>query len=102
MTEKSKFYGYEIQRNTENDEWVFTDTLEPTISTYQKRPCGMCGLFKTEDDHDACIANLPNVINACCGHGNVDEAYIQFENGSELRGSDVENWVNEFKLNQKA
>jgi hypothetical protein len=31
--------------------------------------CLACGGFRTEDLHDPCIANLPGVYFACCGHG---------------------------------
>ena len=48
------------------------------VSLYAKdRPCTRCGEMPTEEGHDACIANLPGVRNACCGHG-VEEGYIQF------------------------
>ena len=43
--------------------------------------CAVCKKSKTKDGHDPCIANLPGVRNACCGHGEPDRGYIQFENG---------------------
>ncbi|HEC67163.1 MAG TPA: hypothetical protein ENI23_17940 [bacterium] len=45
----------------------------------QTRECAECGIAPTEKGHDACIANLPNVKNACCGHGKRGLGYIQFE-----------------------
>jgi len=72
-----------------NNEWVFSDTLEPTAETHKSRACGNCGKMETAEGHDACLGNLPGVINACCGHGIILQAYIQFLNGTELRGSDA-------------
>jgi hypothetical protein len=39
--------------------------------------------------HDACLGRLPGVSAACCGHGRDDEAYIRFNDGTELRGSEA-------------
>jgi hypothetical protein len=44
--------------------------------------------------HDPCIANLPGVVAACCGHaaltaGGFDGCYVEFENGTVLRGDDA-------------
>jgi len=50
-----------------------------------EHPCSLCGGKRTEDGHDPCIANLPGVSNACCGHG-VKDAYVAFENGLVIRG----------------
>ena len=30
-----------------------------------------------------------SAINACCGHGNPDEAYVQFEGKPDIRGIDA-------------
>jgi hypothetical protein len=35
-------------------------------------------------EHDPCIANLPGVLFACCGHG-VGRGYVAFENGITIR-----------------
>lgn len=48
--------------------------------------CPKCGRKETSEGHDPCIANLPGVLNACCGHGN-KEGYIMFENGITIRGN---------------
>jgi len=77
------FRGYPIEFN--GLEYIFSDTKQSTADTWESRPCGHCGKFNTEDGHDACIANLPGVINACCGHGH-DKAYVQFENEKTIRG----------------
>jgi hypothetical protein len=31
---------------------------------------------RTENGHDPCIGELSGVMNACCGHGETDMAYI--------------------------
>lgn len=49
-------------------------------------PCAKCGATgPTSEGHDPCLANLPGVIHACCGHG-VDEGYLMLENGVIIRG----------------
>lgn len=50
------------------------------------RTCGSCGCDNTTEGHDACLGTLPGVMNACCGHGDRDQSYIQFENGDIVRG----------------
>ena len=82
---KSKFRGYEI--HLEDGEWLFSDTNEPTITTHQLRPCGFCKMMNTPEGHDGCLGELPGVMNACCGHGELNAAYIQFEGGRIIRGS---------------
>jgi hypothetical protein len=47
--------------------------------------CKRCGLKRTEKRHDPCIANLPGVVFACCGHGE-NQGYVAFENGVVIRG----------------
>lgn len=61
--------------------WYYEDGKE---SKDNYRPCPKCGKLPI-NEHDACIANLPGVVNACCGHG-IREGYIIFENGVEIRG----------------
>ena len=47
--------------------------------------CPRCGRMNKMNTPDGCIGLLPGVVSACCGHG-VEEGYIIFENGVELRG----------------
>lgn len=51
---------YEVFRYVDTDEII--DGAEP-------RKCKQCGMYPTADGHDPCIANLPGVKYACCGHG---------------------------------
>jgi hypothetical protein len=80
----NKLRGHPIEHN--GKEWVFSDTKESTVETWQTRPCGHCGAHNTKEGHDGCLGTLPGVINACCGHGAIEEAYIQFESGRIDRG----------------
>ncbi len=80
----SKLRGHDIELI--NDIWVYSDTKEPTAVNYKGRVCGNCGKIQTREGHDGCIGGLIGVMNACCGHGVTDEAYIQFPDGSCIRG----------------
>src|SRR5690625_1632556 len=92
---KSRLRGHEIERI--NGTWVFSDTKEPTALTWKGRPCGYCGLRNTPEDHDGCLGTLPDVVNACCGHGETKEAYIQFGDGRIIRGNDARRFIDVIK-----
>lgn len=79
--------GHEIKWIPEEDGWVYADTEEPirTDGEENERPCVKCGEMPTDEGHDPCIANLPGVENACCGHG-VERGYVAFEDGTVIRG----------------
>lgn len=68
-----------------NGQWVYSDTKE-VASQKCERACTYCSNFETKEGHDPCLGTLPGVQNACCGHGNTEQAYIQFENGEIYRG----------------
>lgn len=70
----------------DGDIWRYQDDNSSVPDNWEARTCGYCGEHTTAAGHDYCIANLPNVHNACCGHGNTAEAYVQFTDGRELRG----------------
>ena len=66
------------------------DTKKSTVDTWQDRPCGRCGEFLTnKEGHDACLGTLPGVMNACCGHGDNRDAYVQLLDGFSLSGEDA-------------
>lgn len=46
--------------------------------------CKVCHKTRTVDGHDPCIANLPGVKYACCGHGE-ETGYIYFENETVIQ-----------------
>lgn len=64
--------------------WVYDDDLSD-VAGNGERPCGHCAKMNTEDGHDGCIGKLENVMNACCGHGNTSEAYVQYNDGRIVR-----------------
>jgi hypothetical protein len=58
------------------------------------RPCAHCGARSELGSHDACIANLPSVRQACCGHGldclpgsDRPAGYVELEDGRVLEFS---------------
>lgn len=68
--------------------WVYADTRQP-VPKNPNRPCGLCGRANTAEGHDGCLGTLPGVMNACCGHGRLREAYVQFEDGRRIDGIDA-------------
>jgi hypothetical protein len=63
----------------------YRDTDEPVPRGSGVRPCPRCGELPTPEGHDPCIANLPGVRAACCGHG-VEAGYVAFNTGHVIRG----------------
>ena len=92
---KSKLRGWKIE--FKNGVWIFCDSEEAVSDTWNERPCGHCGKSQTEDGHDGCLGALNNVINACCGHGEIDGAYIQFVNGLIVSGARALRIISELK-----
>lgn len=74
--------------------WVYQDNGAP-VEADPNRACGSCGLENTSDGHDGCLGTLPGVFNACCGHGQESDAYVQFDGGEFLRGHQALSWVDE-------
>ena len=60
--------------------------LDGTEVDWYKIPCPACGKQSVEcthctqwkGDHDPCIGHVENIKGVCCGHGDVDKAYISF------------------------
>ena len=74
-----------------NSAWRYVDTKEPTVGN--ERPCGKCSKINTPEGHDGCLKILPNVMNVCCGHGDVKMAYVQFDSVNVLRGQVAVDWI---------
>lgn len=74
-----------------NDEPFYKDTGLPVAGS-APRPCIRCKRLFNFGKPDACLGALPGVKNACCGHGNKEDAYIQFNSGVVVRGFEVENY----------
>lgn len=78
----ANYLGHTIRWHEEKEEWVYMDGVP--IKTV-KRACTRCGRLP-ENGHDACIASLPGVRSACCGHGK-GEGFIHFNDGRLIRGN---------------
>lgn len=86
------FYGHPIkwvEYDDESSEPFYVDNDEPCWRV-PFRPCPKCRLTPEVEEpgvnsgHDPCIANLPGVDYACCGHG-VEQGYIKFKDGRIFR-----------------
>ena len=89
MVAKSYNRGHEMKFNYDLERWCYVDNGKPVASP--DRPCGRCGKNATPEGHDACMANLPGVVNACCGHGH-GLSYIMFEDGRSYYFDLIESW----------
>ena len=93
-TEITMFRGYPIRIDPTTGKFIFCDTGDPTVETWEDRPCGHCSKQNTPEGHDGCLGTLGGgVVNACCGHGDADDAYVQFDDGSRLGGEDALIWI---------
>jgi len=50
--------------------------------------CVKCKKPPTAEGHDGCLGTLPgsDIMNACCGHGNDIQAYIQYWDKPRIHG----------------
>ena len=87
--------GHGIAFDFDGGQWIYKDTGAPTVGN--DRPCGYCGRGRTATGHDGCLGTLPGVRNACCGHGIMDEAYIQLSSGTRVAGADVAAKIRELR-----
>ena len=71
--------GHKIKYSTTQDAWIYADTGDKVEDMWKHRPCNYCGLDNTPEGHDGCLGTLPHVKNACCGHGQIEDAYVQLE-----------------------
>jgi hypothetical protein len=83
----SKYRGRDIEILSKD--WVYSDTKESVHKAYKTRSCGKCGNHSTKEGHDSCLGTLKGIMNACCGHGDREETYIQFLDGTDVRGEDA-------------
>lgn len=88
-TEDKKFKEYFRGRKIEKaeGEYIYSDTGESVSENYKTRTCGYCDKHYTKEGHDGCLGTLPNVMNACCGHGRKEDAYVQFNKEQIFRGA---------------
>ena len=99
MMIKSHYRGNDIE--CINNIWLYSDTKKPVTDTYKLRLCGKCNKGYTSENHDACLGTLKGVMNACCGHGIINETYIQFYDGSCVRGKDAKIIIDILKKNKE-
>lgn len=88
LFKKDEMFGHIIV-DTENG--VIYEDDGTSVDFANPRPCKKCGLHIGEGEQDPCIANLPCISAACCGHGLVSEeerrphGYVAFNDGRCLR-----------------
>jgi hypothetical protein len=85
-TKQDTWRGHEIVEI--GDVWVYADTREP-VADNPERPCGLCRLPNRDDGHDACLGEIPGLMNACCGHGEAALAYAQLLDRSVVAGAEL-------------
>lgn len=78
---KSYLRGHKIVQR--DGQWYYSDG-ERTVGN--PRECGHCSRPDAENGHDACVGEIHGAMNACCGHGVSEDAYIQFSSGRIISG----------------
>ena len=89
MVARSLHRGHKIWFDESSQLWRYEDDDLAVKDNWTARPCNKCGESFTKDGHDPCIANLPCVMNACCGHGDDSSAYVQFKSGESIHGTEA-------------
>lgn len=98
MSANSCLRGHPIHWDEQDSCWRFSDTDEPTAEVQNQRPCGHCGRHDTPEGHDGCLGTLPGVMNACCGHGKNELAYVQYPPGDYIvRGMEATAHIRDLK-----
>lgn len=88
MSATSTWHAHKIYFVVDTQTWHFEATGQK-VSDNPDIKCGHCQLEPTPEGHDGCLGTLPGVMNACCGHGDDSAAYVQFPDGSCVRGIDA-------------
>jgi len=78
--------GYEVKFH--NGRLIYCDNAQ-SVEGDHRATCGFCGLHDTPEGHDGCLGTLPNVEEACCGHGDNRQAYVRYDDGSYHEGEDT-------------
>lgn len=58
-------------------------------TAWRRRQCDHCGKEWGESLHDPCIGTIDGAVEACCGHGRADIAYVSYTDGRRLTGDGV-------------
>ena len=85
MAARGYHRGHAMTFNEDSGCWMYDADGVP-VPDDPERPCGFCKLPNRADGHDACLGELPGVMNACCGHGRPSESYFQLTKGGTLDG----------------
>ena len=80
--------------------------MENYLDGTGKKICLHCKKNRTKEGYDGCVGELKNVMNACCGHGEIKMAYVQFNhknynidpNKIRLNGEKALNYINKNKM----
>jgi hypothetical protein len=91
----SHYFGRRIQFNESTHKWIYCDNKQD-ISV--KRECPLCGKYETNEGHDPCIANLPGVKHACCGHGIMKPYIVHEDYGEKIEFDTISDLRRYFKL----
>ena len=51
------------------------------VVEWAPRTCKHCHLSYGESLHDPCLGTLPDVVEACCGHGDETARYVTYRDG---------------------
>ena len=81
MTAKQQNRGHETIYDRDKDKWFYSDNGLPADI---ERPCKRCNYFALTTGEDHCLKELSGcegISNACCGHGNDENAYILLKDG---------------------
>lgn len=88
--------GHSIYCN-DGENWVMEDDSPINHSI----ECAYCGGSPNKEGHDNCIANLKGVKNACCGHGNIIDCYVQLHTGQVFYGAKAKEIIEKIKRDNK-
>ena len=75
----------------DGERWLYAENGLP-VSDDPYRECGRCDRHNRHG-HDHCLGTLPGVINACCGHGQDEEAYVVLDDGTRMSGAEALLWI---------
>jgi len=92
LTVSATWHGHKIYRAGEC--WFYSDNGDD-VSDFPDRACGHCNKSPSPEGHDGCLGVLAGVRNACCGHGTESEAYVQFDDNTDMRGARAVKFFNQ-------
>jgi len=97
MKATSRYRGHKIYFSF--DKWRYCDTDK--VISEKTRSCRYCKTPNTKEGHDPCLGTLPGIMNACCGHGNINQMYVQFLDSHCISGQDAKTIIEILKKEKK-